>query len=97
MFASYLGVLEAVAYLGDSATIGNVQKMNLHMTRGQVQRIIKSLMGEGYLTETELPYGRTGKKVYHPTERCRQNVSIVAKRVDVCVDVYVNDLSGVSK
>ena len=42
-FANFLGVIESVARLNEDATIGNVQKMNSHMTRGQVERCMKQL------------------------------------------------------
>ena len=81
LFASYLGAIEAIARLGEKATVGEIQKMNSHLTRGQMQRVLNGLMGEGYVNFTTVKYGRTGKKVYYVTDRCVVNVSIVGRAV----------------
>lgn len=82
LFASFLGAIEAVVALGDNATVGNVQKMNLHLTRGQVQRVLNQLVGEGYLNVDNVPYGATGKKVYSLSQVCMTNVTILAWKME---------------
>lgn len=69
MFANCLGVLEAAAKLCEGATAGAIQKMNPHMTNGQVRRVLEMLEGEGYIARSFVPYGRTGKYIWWPTER----------------------------
>lgn len=81
MFANSLGILEAMARLGKKATIGNINKMNLHMTRGQVDRCLKNLMVEGYAEFEEVPYGRTGMKIWKTSDRCWTNMCIVANAI----------------
>lgn len=78
MFASFLGTIEAVARLGENATVGNVQKMNMHLSVGQVGRLLKQLETEGYMHHKLEPYGRTGKKVYYLSNLCVTNVCITA-------------------
>lgn len=78
LFASFLGCIEAVVRLNDNATAGNVQKMNLHLTIGQVKRALTQLEKEGYMHHKIERYGRTGKKVYYLSNLCVTNVCIVA-------------------
>lgn len=82
LFASFLGVIESVARLNENATIGNVQKMNSHLTRGQVERCLKQLEIEGYMHHKIEHYGRTGKKVWYLSGRCSTNMSIVNRAID---------------
>jgi len=81
MFANSLGVIEAIARLGAKATIGNINKMNLHMTRGQVDRALKNLMTEGYVLFETVPYGRTGMKIWKNSDNCWTNMCIVANAI----------------
>lgn len=82
LFASFLGCIEAVARLNDNATIGNVQKMNLHLTVGQVKRCLSQLETEGYMHHKMEPYGRTGRKVYYLSNVCVTNIVLVASAAD---------------
>ena len=74
LFASYLGCLQAIARLKYEATVGQVQKMNPHLTVGQVKRILVSLDAEGYVWCEKVAYGGTGKNVYHLSGKCLSNV-----------------------
>lgn len=82
LFASFLGVIEAVARLNEDATIGNVQKMNPHLTRGQVARCMDQLETEGYMHHKTERHGRTGKKVYYLSNTCSTNMCIVDKAIN---------------
>lgn len=81
MFANSLGILEAIARLGLGATAGEINKMMPHMTRGQVDRLLRNLVVEKYVEFTTVPYGRTGKKIWSNTDRCYQNMCIVANAI----------------
>lgn len=81
MFANSLGVLEAIARLGLRATGGEINKMMPHMTRGQVDRLLRNLAIEGYATFSAVPYGRTGKKIWFITKTCHTNMCIVANAI----------------
>lgn len=80
-FATFLGCIESVARLNENATVGNIQKMNLHLTVGQVGRALKQLMEEGYMHSRREPHGRTGKTVYYLSGRCSTNMLIVDKAI----------------
>lgn len=82
MFGNFLGVLEAIARLGDKATIGEVQKINNHLTRGQTERLMNTLVKEGYAGFDVVPYGSTGKKLWYCTSRCNTNMSIVTTAIE---------------
>jgi len=82
LFASFLGCIEAVARLGENATAGNVQKMNLHLSVGQVKRCLSQLEAEGYMHHKIEHHGRTGKKVYYLSNLCSTNI--------LCVDNAIN-------
>lgn len=82
MFSEFLGIIEAVARLNDNATKGAIQRMNSHMTVGQVERRIKSLVGDGYLHSKVEPHGRTGKIVYYLSNVCSTNMHITNKAID---------------
>jgi len=81
MFADFLGVLEAIAILGDRATAGEINKMMPHKTRGQVDRILRNAGIEGYVEYINVPYGRTGKKIWRNTDKCYTNMCIVANAI----------------
>lgn len=81
MFANSLGVLESIARLGTEATIGNINKMMPHLTRGQVDRCIKNLFTEHYVEFETVPYGRTGKRIWKNTDNCWTNMCIVANAI----------------
>lgn len=82
MFSEYLGVIESISRLGERATVGNIQKMNLHLSRRQVERVLKSLVGEGYVSSRTEPYGRTGKNVYYLMNILVTNVFIMNKSIE---------------
>jgi hypothetical protein len=87
MFANNLGMIDAIAQLGERATIGEIQKMNPHLTRGQVERLIKGLCTEKYVDFKTVAYGRTGKRIWFITDRCFTNMCTVAKIIwDRCND-----------
>jgi len=77
LFASFLGMLEAIVKLNDAATAGNIQKMNMHLTIGQVKRLLCQLESEGYVHHKLEAYGRTGKRVYYLSGVCATNVNIL--------------------
>lgn len=82
LFASFLGCIESVTRLGEGATIGAVQKMNTHLTAGQVKRCLTQLEKEGYMHHKIVPYGKTGKAVYYLSNRCVTNLDIVARATE---------------
>ena len=82
MFSEFLGIIEAVARLNDNATKGAIQRMNSHMTVGQVERRIKSLVADGYLHSKVEPHGRTGKIVYYLSNVCSTNMHITNNAID---------------
>lgn len=91
MFALALGVIESVARLRENATVGNIQKMNSHKTRGQIERMLVSLQEEGYVTYHVEKYGRTGRKVWSLTDRCYTNMHIVTEATENAI--YLTDES----
>lgn len=78
LFASFLGCIESIARLRSNATAGNIQKMNSHLTVGQVKRCLSQLEKEGYVIHELQPYGRTGRNVYYLSNVCVTNIVIVA-------------------
>jgi len=82
LFATFLGCIESIARLCDNATAGNIQKMNSHLSIGQVKRALSQLEIEGYVSHVLVPYGRTGKRVYRLTNQCMTNVFITSKAID---------------
>lgn len=85
MFSEYLGILEAIARLNDGATKGAIQKMNSHMTVGQVQRRLTALLEDGYVHFKLESHGRTGKIVYYLSGRCSTKMH--------CVNEAINEAS----
>lgn len=82
MFANCLGVIEAAARLGGNATAGNIQKMNSHMTIGQVKRVLGKLIAEEYIEASLEAYGRTGRYIYSVTNLADTNIGIVARAIE---------------
>lgn len=82
LFSSYIGCIEAVARLGENATVGNIQKMNMHLTVGQVKRVMKYLASEKYVFSETRPYGRTGKNVYYLSNLCVTNLYITSRATE---------------
>jgi len=54
----------------DGMTVGQVCKTQNAMTRRQVQGVLDTLEGCGFVFYEVVKYGRTGKKVYRVTENC---------------------------
>lgn len=82
LFSSFIGCIESIARLGDNATVGQVQKMNSHLTVGQVKRCIDQLSREGYVVGELVKHGRTGKRVFHLSDLCVTNVFYLGKAID---------------
>lgn len=82
MFSSYLGIIESIPSLGDDATITNIHSMNIHLSRHQVARLLKSLEGEGYVSFQMVKHGSSGKKVYYLLNRCVTNIFITNKKIE---------------
>lgn len=82
LFASFLGCIEAIVRLGENATPGCVQKMNSHLTIGQVRRVLNQLEKEGYVEHELKPYGGTGKRVYHLSKTAEKNIIIIASDIE---------------
>jgi len=89
LFATFLGCIESIATLNDDATAGNIQKMNSHLSVGQVKRALKQLETEGYVRNVLMPYGRTGKRVYRLTNLCMTNVYITNNKIDAMVSTEI--------
>lgn len=84
LFATFLGCIHAIVELGRFATVGGIQKMNPHLSVGQVKRALKQLEREGYaIGETE-PYGRTGRTVYRISNLCDTNLALI----NTCIDKH---------
>jgi len=81
LFATFLGCIEAIARLNDSATAGNIRQMVPHLSIGQVRRALSQLESEGYVLWKIEPHGRTGKRVYFLASRCVTNVFITNKAI----------------
>lgn len=93
-FADFLGCIQSVAVLGDNATSGNVRKMNPHMSQSQVKRMLTKLEGEGYVVSEKVDYCRTGKIVYHLSDKSIVNMVDVTE--DMCKSTNFVVLQGVS-
>jgi len=64
----YLLILDSVSGLKNGGTVGQIQKPFPSLSRGQVQRVLDSMVNTGIIFMTVETYGRTGKKVYRITE-----------------------------
>jgi len=82
MFSSHLGIIEAIASLGAGATITAIQKMNMHLSRHQIVRLLNSLEGEKYVSFDMVKHGGSGKKVYYLLNVCVTNIFITNKRIE---------------
>jgi len=82
LFANFLGVIQAIVDLNDNATAGQIQRMNPHMTKRQVETYLKNLEREGYLHNKIEPHGSTGKRVYYLSGKAVYDIQIVTKHID---------------
>lgn len=55
-FTRYTGVLEVLAESPKGATVGQIQKLNNFMTRGQIERTLRDLIGEGFVRTEKVQY-----------------------------------------
>lgn len=71
-------VLHALSSARDGLTIGQIEKVNTWMSRGQVERILESLCDIGFTYHEVIAHGRTGKRVFHITGTAVSSCSIIA-------------------
>lgn len=83
-FLQYLSVMQALAKSEGGATVGQVLRVNPHLTRGQGERILKSLVSEGLVIVEFVAYrSNINKRVYH----------LDARAVEYC-ECIVNDFDN---
>lgn len=82
-FFRYITVLEALTMLETGATRGQIQKLCLSETRGQIERTLRDLIGEGFVREEKLPYRpHIEKKIYHITEKAIEYCELIVMKYD---------------
>lgn len=65
-FLAYISVMQALAKMPSGGTVGQVQRYNPHMTRGQGERVLKSLEKDGLVIVEGVAYrSNITKRVYH--------------------------------
>lgn len=72
-------VSQSLACYAKGGTVGEITKKSVLLSKGQVQRILDELVVEGYASVVEMPHGRTGKKVYRPTEGYMAELAYVTR------------------
>lgn len=83
MFTRYIAVLEVLAKSPAGATVGQVQKWNVHLSRGQIERAMRDLIAEGHVRTERVPYrANVMKNVYHIEERAVEYCEYVVKGYD---------------
>lgn len=84
-FKDYAGVVEALADKPAGATVGQVQRMNVHLTRSQVQRVLENLVGEGTCIAESVQYRpHIASKIYHLTSEAVDMFDVICKKFDGC-------------
>lgn len=69
-FLAYISVMQALAKMPGGGTVGQIQSYNPHMTRGQGERVLKSLEKDGMVICEGVAYrSNITKKVYHLTPK----------------------------
>lgn len=77
-FYDTFAVLHALSSAKDGLTIGQIEKVNTWMSRGQVERILESLSDIGFTYHEVIAHGRTGKRVFRITETAASICSVIA-------------------
>lgn len=69
MFTDLIVIVDILARSETGATVGQIQKQVTWLQRGQIERLLKSLITDNYVIVEKLPYRRNiHKNVYHITE-----------------------------
>lgn len=69
-FLSYIAVMQALAKMPGGGTVGQIQRYNPHMTRGQGERVLRSLEKDGLVIVEAVAYRpNINKRVYHLTPK----------------------------
>lgn len=86
MFTDLIAILDVLARSETGATVGQIQKTVTWLQRGQVERMLKALITDKYVSVEKVPY-RTNinKNVYSITETtvnsCRMIVNGYERRM----------------
>ena len=67
-FVVSMWLLATVTESPGGMTVGEVTVKCPSMTKSQIKRALDALESDGYLSKETLPWGRTGKIVFRPTE-----------------------------
>lgn len=82
-FLQYIAVLQALAKMDGGGTVGQVLRYNPHLSRGQGERILKSLSEDGMVIVEAVAYRpNINKKVYHLSETAVEYCECVVKDFD---------------
>lgn len=78
MFTDLIAILDVLARAETGATVGQIQKTVTWMTRGQVERMLKSLITDNYISVEKVPYrSNINKNVYSITETAINSCKMV--------------------
>jgi len=89
MFLNAVTCIEVVSRTLDGVTVGQIQKAVPWLTRGQVERTMRMLEGEGYVWAAMVKYGRTGKRIYRVTEQTAIAFASIARQyTEACAKYY---------
>lgn len=82
-FFRCIAVLEALVMSETGSTRGQIQKLCLSMSRGQIERTLKDLIGEGFVREEKIPYRKhIEKKMYHIEEKAIEYCELIVNKYD---------------
>lgn len=82
-FFRYITVLEALTMSETGSTRGQIQKLCLSETRGQIERTLRDLIGEGFVREEKIPYRpHIDMKLYHITEKAIEYCEMIVTKYD---------------
>lgn len=86
MFTDIIAILDILARAETGVTVGKIQKEAAWLTRGQAERILKSLIADNYVTVEKVPYRNSVMmNLYHITatavNSCRMVTSGYERRM----------------
>lgn len=72
--------MDTLSGIQNGMTITELQKTMPYCTRGEVKRVLETLVGMSYAYQELKPHGRTGKHVYYLTETAAIHCASIARQ-----------------
>lgn len=72
--------LDTLSSVQNGLSLSEINNAMPYCTRGEVKRVMETLVGMNYAYQEKIPHGRTGKMIYHMTETAAIHCAAIARQ-----------------